>query len=291
MNILVTGGTGFIGRHIVWQLLAQGHQVTFTGRNVLAAQQVQQLTPQPARWLALEHGHAEAPALLQAATRGVDAVVHTTGLSSPWGKYRDFYRANVQSTEQLVRACEQNGVQRLVHISTPSLYFRFADCLNIREAAPLPAPVNHYAATKALAETVVQQSALPEAVLLRPRAVFGPWDNTLMPRLIRVLQRGAVPTPRQGAALVDLTCVENLADGVLLALTQPLPRAPPTTCRTANRSASATCWIRLPVNSPCPCGAATCPGHCCTASPAWPKHLRTCAPGRNRCSPATAPGS
>lgn len=223
MNILVTGGTGFVGRHIVWRLSAEGHQVTFTGRNERAAQQVLAHSPGNVTWLAIDHASPQAGKQIHQASQGHQAVVHTAGLSSPWGRYRDFYSANVESTEQVVSACESQGVQRLIHISTPSLYFRFADCLNIDEDSVLPPPVNHYAATKALAETRIRESRIPNTVLFRPRAIFGPWDNTLMPRLLRVIEKSAVPTPRQGRALVDLTYIDNLVDAVLLALHQPLP--------------------------------------------------------------------
>ena len=78
--------------------------------------------------------------------------------------------------------------------------------------------------SKAQAETLLADAKLPECVILRPRAVFGPWDATLMPRLLRVMQRGAIPLMRGGQAQLDLTCVDNLVHAVWLALTRPLPR-------------------------------------------------------------------
>jgi nucleoside-diphosphate-sugar epimerase len=125
----------------------------------------------------------------------------------------------------VLHACHTNAVKRLVHLSTPSLYFAFRDRLGIREDEPLPPPVNEYARSKALAETRVHTAGLAEAVILRPRAVFGPWDRTLMPRLLRVMRRGAIPLMRGGRAQLDLTCIDNLVHAVALSLTQPLPRA------------------------------------------------------------------
>ncbi|WP_339482006.1 MULTISPECIES: NAD-dependent epimerase/dehydratase family protein [unclassified Pseudomonas] len=225
MKILVTGGTGFIGRHIVWKLAAEGCEVQFSGRNAVAAAAVIRHSPAPVRWLPLEHGTPAATTSLIDASRGCAAIVHCAALSSPWGTPQAFARANLDSTDEVLQACRVNTVNRLVHLSTPSLYFAFRDRLRIREDEPLPAPVNEYARSKALAETRVHAAGLAEAVILRPRAVFGPWDGTLMPRLLRVMRRGPIPLMRGGRSQLDLTCIDNLVHAVKLSLTRPLPRA------------------------------------------------------------------
>ena len=88
----------------------------------------------------------------------------------------------------------------------------------------MPKPANEYARTKAEAERIVAADAAFESVILRPRALFGPWDATLVPRLLRVLERGGFPLIRGGRALLDLTYVENAVDSIVLALTAPLPK-------------------------------------------------------------------
>ncbi|CAI8738358.1 NAD-dependent epimerase/dehydratase family protein [Pseudomonas serbica] len=225
MKILVTGGTGFIGRHIVWQLAAKGCEVRFSGRNAVAAAEVIRHSPATVHWLPLEHGTPAATVKMIDATRGCAAIIHCAALSSPWGTPRAFAQANLDSIDEVLQACHANTVKRLVHLSTPSLYFAFRDRLGIREDEPLPAPINEYARSKALAETRVQAAGLAEVVILRPRAVFGPWDGTLMPRLLRVMQRAPIPLMRGGRAQLDLTCIDNLVHAVELSLTQPLPRA------------------------------------------------------------------
>ncbi|WP_349969950.1 NAD(P)-dependent oxidoreductase [Pseudomonas caspiana] len=224
MKVLVTGGTGFIGRHIVWRLASQGCEVLFSGRNATAAADVIRHSPGAIKWLALEHGSSAGANKLIEATRGCTAVVHCAALSSPWGTTEAFAQANLTATEEVLNACRINQVKRLVHLSTPSLYFAFRDRLDIHESEPLPMPVNEYARTKALAEMKVQEAGLAEAVILRPRAVFGPWDGTLLPRLLRVMQRGRIPLMRGGRARLDLTCIDNLVHAVELSLNQPLPR-------------------------------------------------------------------
>lgn len=224
-KILVTGGTGFLGRHVAWRAAAEGAEVVFTGRDPEHAREVIRHAPAPLRWLALEHGTPDAGRALAEAARGADAIIHCAALSSPWGRPEAFRRANVGSTAEVIAACRAQGVPRLVHVSTPSLYFGFADRLDIREDAPLPAPANDYVGTKIEAEALVRQAGLPELAILRPRALFGPWDRTLVPRLLRVMERVAMPIMRGGAIQLDLTYIDNAVEAAWRALTRPLPRA------------------------------------------------------------------
>jgi len=223
MKILVTGGTGFLGRHVVWRLAVEGHQVVFTRRDASAAKLVISRCAGPVKWQAIEHGDENAKSILINTAQGMDAIVHCAALSSPWGSMDQFMRANVDSTKEVLAACDIENIKRLVHISTPSIYFDFNDRINIKESEPLPKPVNNYAHTKALAEQLVMASKT-QSVILRPRALFGPWDNTLMPRLLRVMERGPIPLINGGKAIMDITYIDNVVDAIYLALTKPLMR-------------------------------------------------------------------
>lgn len=225
MKIVVTGGTGFLGRHVVWRAAAEGAQVLFTGRNPQAARDVITHAPAPVQWIPLTHGEPDAPTRLTDACQGANVLVHCAALSSPWGSEQAFHQANITSTVEVITAAQTHSVPRLVHISTPSLYFQFADRLNIREGDPLPEPVNTYARTKRAAEDLIHQAQLPSVAILRPRALFGPWDQTLVPRLLRVMQQGGLPIMRGGHIQLDLTYIDNAVEAVWRAATRPLPRA------------------------------------------------------------------
>lgn len=218
MKIVVTGGTGFLGRHTVWRLAGRGHRVLFTGRNAREAAAVKSRTGGEVDFAALDHGAGESGAALAACCRGADAVVHCAALASPWGPRRSFERSNVAAVEEVLAACAEQGVARLVHISSPSIYFEFADRLQVREDRPLPRPVNDYARTKRAAEELILAAALPHSIILRPRAIFGPWDNALLPRLLRLIELKRVPLLRGGRALIDMTYVDNVVDAIEAAL-------------------------------------------------------------------------
>jgi nucleoside-diphosphate-sugar epimerase len=145
-------------------------------------------------------------------------------LSSPWGRPAEFDEANVLATRAVVRAAGGAGVTRLIHVSTPSLYFGFHDRLDIPEDAP-PAdpPPNLYAASKLAAESEVGTAAAAglATVILRPRAIFGPGDTVLFPRLLRVARRGRFPLIGRGDPWLDATYVDNVVDALLLAARAP----------------------------------------------------------------------
>ncbi len=220
MKIFVTGGTGFLGRHLVWRLAVQGHDVRFSGRDAAKAREVMERASRLVAFVPLSHGTPDALPTLVRESVGADAIIHCAARSSPWGRRAEFHDANVRSTEEVLAAMHANGVARLVHISTPSLYFQFRDRLGVREDEPLPPPVNLYAATKREAEHLVHGAPI-SAVILRPRGIFGAWDDTLLPRLLRLLRRNRFPLFNNGDALIDLTYVDNVVDAIVLALALP----------------------------------------------------------------------
>ena len=161
--------------------------------------------------------------LMGRACKEVDTVFHAAALSSPWGKAADFFRANVEGTRHLLAAARQAGVRRIVYVSTPSLYFRYGGGLLVREDAELPPAVNEYVRTKRMAETLAQDAGREgfEVVILRPRALIGAGDPSILPRLVRALEKGRLPIIGDGLNLTDLTCVENVAQAMWLAAVKP----------------------------------------------------------------------
>jgi nucleoside-diphosphate-sugar epimerase len=215
VDVLVTGGTGFLGGYVARALLARGDRVRLGGRDftrcgdLIAAGAV----PAPA-------DVRDADAMLRAAG-GIDAVVHSAALSAPWGRRAEFIGINVAGTEHALAAAERAGAGRFVHISSPSVAFDGRDQVDATEAAPYPRrPASHYSWSKQLAEERVAAATKRglSTVTLRPKAIFGPGDTTLLPRLVAAARAGRLPRVGDGRNRVDLTFAGNVADAVLLAL-------------------------------------------------------------------------
>jgi nucleoside-diphosphate-sugar epimerase len=221
MTTLVTGATSGLGRNAVTSLAARQQPVRGTGRNLRAGEALrgQGIEFVPADLATA--GAREFDRLLD----GVDTVWHCAALSSPWGRYDDFYAANVVATTRLAQAAARRGIRRFVHISTPSLYFDYRHRTGIPETFRPARWVNHYASTKAQAEASIRVIAAQHGgttfALLRPRGIFGPHDRVLFPRILRILRerQGRLPLPRGGDARFDLTYVDNVVHAMQLATT------------------------------------------------------------------------
>ena len=143
-----------------------------------------------------------------------DVVLHAAALASPWGGRAAFERHVVEATRQVVAFCERSGRPRLIHVSSTSVFYREAHQHGLTEDSPIgPAFLNRYAAAKADSERVVAGYA-GESVIVRPRAVFGPGDTVLFPRVLRAAELGRLPLFSGGTETVtaDLIGIETLCD-------------------------------------------------------------------------------
>jgi nucleoside-diphosphate-sugar epimerase len=153
----------------------------------------------------------------------VDAVVHCAALASPWAPPRAFVAANVDATRHVVQWCRANGYPHLVYVSSSSVLYRDADQFDLDENSPIPPDheqINVYSRTKRIGERIVERYEGTSAVL-RPRAVFGPDDTVLLPRILRAARRGVLPLlqrPGQPPVQCDLTYVDTAAHYVVEAV-------------------------------------------------------------------------
>jgi len=209
---LVTGGTGFLGRHIVEKLLAQGRPVA-----VLARNPAPDLEKRGVRFIRTSLDDESA---VRAACRGIDTVFHVAAKVGVWGRYDDFFRANVLGTRALLAGCREHGVARFVHTSTPSVVYNGLDLANADESLPLttacPSP---YPLTKAIAEREVLAANSPtlRTVALRPHLIWGVGDPHLVPRILERARAGRLRIIGAGQNRVDMVHVANAADAHLLA--------------------------------------------------------------------------
>ncbi|AEE47323.1 NAD-dependent epimerase/dehydratase family protein [Cellulomonas fimi] len=206
MRLLLTGSNGFLGTRIVADAHARGWEVVGVGRAASPGSPVDTY---------VRHDLTR-PVPADAVPGTVDAVVHCAALASPWAPPQEFVAANVDATRHVARWAADHGAPPLVLVSSSSVLYRDEDQLGLTEDSPVPPDheqINVYSRTKRISERVVAQYPGAWSVL-RPRAVFGVGDTVLLPRILRLAERGALPVlePRDGPRVrVDLTDVHTAA--------------------------------------------------------------------------------
>ena len=206
-TILITGGSGFLGRYIVEQLLA------------LSCKAIRSYSryPQPElKKMGIEVicGDISDLSSVTAACDSCDIVFHTAAKAGIWGSYRDFYNTNVQGTANIIEACEKGGVPILVNTSSPSVVSTEGDIINGDETLPIPEKfLSHYPATKAEAEKMVTKATSCDlrTISLRPHLIWGPRDPHILPRLFARAKAKRLIRIGDGTNRVDLTYIENAA--------------------------------------------------------------------------------
>lgn len=210
--VLVTGGSGFLGRRLVIRLLEHGRDVTVMGRTP-----VPDLEALGARFI---RASLEDPAAVAAACAGMQTVFHVAAKVGVWGRYDDFFRVNVLGTRAVLDGCRAHGVPQLVHTSTPSVVYNGFNLSGANESLPLttecPSP---YPLTKAIAEREVLAANRPtlRTVALRPHLIWGVGDPHLIPRILARARSGRLRIVGYGQNRVDMVHVENAVDAQLLA--------------------------------------------------------------------------
>lgn len=210
MKILVTGGGGFVGGYVIERLLARGYAVRSIGRSPqpqLAEQGVEVIC-----------GDLTDAATVSSACRGMDAVFHVAARAGVWGSWESYYQPNVIGTRNVVAACQEQGVGRLIYTSTPSVVFNGQPISGGDESLPYGQNwLCHYAHTKAIAEkeALAANSESLNIVALRPHLIFGPGDPHLLPRVIESVQAGRLKIVGDGKSRVDVSYVGNVADAHL----------------------------------------------------------------------------
>ncbi|MFX3675651.1 MAG: NAD-dependent epimerase/dehydratase family protein [bacterium] len=205
-KILVTGAGGFLGRYIVKILISKGYRVHGLGRSIH-----EDLVQRGVVWHQCDIRDAKA---VQNATKGVDAVIHCASKIAMWGDWNDFVSINIHGTQNIINACLENKIQKLVYTSTPSVVFGRESIQGGDERLDYPKDsVSRYGRSKAMAEKnvlAVDQTKLYTCAL-RPHLIFGPGDDHLVPRLVEAAKKNRLKIIGDGENEVDVIAVENAA--------------------------------------------------------------------------------
>lgn len=177
-QLVLLGGTGFVGRHLIARLAAQGHRVRVLSRNAALRPELRVLPN-----VQVDTADVYDPASLARAFDGADAVINLVGILNEKGfGGAGFQRAHVRLTQGVIAACEQAGVKRLLQMSA----------LNAGRGE------SHYLRTRGEAEAAVKASSL-DWTIYQPSVIFGPGDG-LFGRFASLLRIAPVlPLARAGA--------------------------------------------------------------------------------------------
>ncbi|GAB3373730.1 NAD-dependent epimerase/dehydratase family protein [Lysobacter rhizosphaerae] len=222
MKILVTGGGGFLGQALCRGLRARGHDVVSFNRGHYDALD--------AIGVAQVQGDLASRDAVVAAAQGCAAIFHNAAKAGAWGSYDSYHRANVVGTRNVIDACREQGIGKLVYTSTPSVTHRATHPVEGGSADTVPygehlkAP---YAATKLIAEKLVlaANDAVLATVALRPRLIWGVGDNQLLPRLVERARAGRLRFVGDGHNRIDTTYIDNAAQAHFAAFDHLAPGA------------------------------------------------------------------
>jgi len=209
-RVLVTGGTGFVGSHLVERLIRNGYSVTCLVRDI-----------RNIRWLAgmgvqLAQGDCTQPESLAGAVQGVSHVFHCAGLTKAIHA-RDYYLVNHLGTKHLLAACARHnpGIEKFILVSSQAAAGPSPDGRPVGDGNT-PHPVSDYGRSKLLAEEEVRdyKDRIP-VVILRPTSVYGPRDVDVF-ELFRWSSRGLTLEMSGGERRLNLCYVEDLTSALLL---------------------------------------------------------------------------
>lgn len=212
----VTGGSGFVGKHLVRRLLNDGWRVRALGRSVGARASVKALGAEPVEGDLLDR------ARLARAMEGVDVVFHVAAHFKLWGPMPLFRQINVEGTRNVVEAAERAGVRRVVYVSAAAVVMGRAEPLHgVTEDMPLhKMPFAPYATSKAEAEEVLLAANGRHAgfstVAIRPPFIWGP-DMPALDHMVEIVRSEQFQWVDGGEQALSSCHVSNLCHALILA--------------------------------------------------------------------------
>jgi nucleoside-diphosphate-sugar epimerase len=216
---LVTGGSGFVGGHLIAHLLKTGWQVRGIGRSASSRAAVAALGAEP------HNGDLSDPAALERAMEGVDTVFHVAAHFKLWGPVRVFREMNVDGTRNVVTAAERAGVRRIVYVSAAAVVMGptqpqrgVTEDLPLHQMAFAP-----YSASKAEAEEILRAASGRRkglsTVAIRPPFIWGP-DMPMLDHMVETLKAGQFSWVAGGGQSMSTCHVDNLCHALILAADQ-----------------------------------------------------------------------
>ena len=214
MDVFVTGGSGFIGTHLLERLEERGDTVNALARSDGSARTVEACGATAVRG---NLGDMEA---MKEGMQDCDVVFHLAAKADRWGPRDAFFDVNVRGTENILEAAREANVKTFVHTSTEAVLSDGNPLHNVDETEPYPDnPIPRYPETKGEAERRVVAANDEEltTVAVRPRFVWGPRDETLLPEFVEAIESGQFVWFDGGRYPTSTSHVYNVVEGHILA--------------------------------------------------------------------------
>jgi nucleoside-diphosphate-sugar epimerase len=221
MRIFLTGGSGFVGHHILRRLTGEGHVVRALARSAATAQQLEDAGAEVVRGDLVELGPpGEPPGWLSVALADADAVVHAAAHMQFWGRDQTFVERNLEPTVELYRAAVDAGVRRFVLLSAASVSSGSQRAAVVDETTDPGRPNIAYSRVKLRTERELLAAPHGETtlVILRPPFVWGVGMRATLQGFVDSVHAGRFAWIDHGRHTMDMVHVDNLAYAVALAL-------------------------------------------------------------------------
>jgi len=215
MKVLVTGGTGFIGSHLVERLVREGHQVRCVAKDRLHSVYLESLG------IELMLGDLNNGMDLEAILDGVECIYHLAGVTRA-RLNKDYYEGNYLTTKNFINICARssNKFERFVYVSSQAAVGPALDGRPVTEKDPYQ-PVSHYGKSKMLAEKeVLRYRDKVPITIIRPAAVYGPRDREMLQYFLLIKKHLQLLIGFRKKWL-NFVYVDDLVDGLLLAGEHP----------------------------------------------------------------------
>jgi nucleoside-diphosphate-sugar epimerase len=209
VKAFVTGGTGFLGTHLVTALVARGDQVTCLVRSPAKA------ALRAWSGVRLVRGDLDDATALRDGCAGADVIYHLAGRIAA-RNLDEFLRANRDGTAKVLDAAAAQPPRRFVLVSSLAAAGPTRPGVPIDETRP-PQPVTPYGKSKLAGELLLQTVSFP-CTIVRPPLVYGEWDEALL-RLFKLATRGVVPLFGDGSQELSVIHGADVADALVAAAT------------------------------------------------------------------------
>ena len=217
--ILVTGATGFIGSHLTERLAKGKEKIRVLVRDKNEIGYIEEFDVKIKEDIEIVEGDLSDKESLLKATKDIEKVFHLAAISRPMNiETHVYYDINVTGTRNLLEACEENKVKKIVHVSSMSVFGFSRDGKPLNENSPR-LPVSEYGKSKKEGEELVIDFCKKnkiELVVVRPPMVYGGRDMQFF-KLFKLINTGNFPLIKQGKAKIEFCFVKNLVEGIVLA--------------------------------------------------------------------------